>query len=89
MTQYPVIDIVATGKRIKELRKENKMRVWEVADYMGLESTQAIYKWQRGDSLPTVDNLYALSRLFGTTVDSILVGRGEAGRSSVRPGRAA
>ena len=41
---------------------------------MGFESAQAVYKWQRGDSLPTVDNLYALSVLFGTTVDEILVG---------------
>lgn len=44
---------------------------------MGFESEQAVYKWQRGDSLPTVDNLYALSRLFGTSVDNILRGNKE------------
>ena len=41
---------------------------------MGFESDQAVYKWQRGESLPTVDNLFALSRLFGTSVDDILIG---------------
>ena len=45
--------------------------------FMGFESEQAVYKWQRGDSLPTVDNLYALSRLFETTVDDILRGERE------------
>lgn len=49
---------------------------------MGLESVQAIYKWQRGDSLPTVDNLYALSALFQTSVDDILRGDLEEERPS-------
>lgn len=48
---------------------------------MGFESEQAVYKWQRGDSLPTVDNLYALSRLFETTVDDILRGEREEDES--------
>ena len=71
---YPVLDARATGARIKELRKARHLTVEDVARFMGFESEQAVYKWQRGDSLPTVDNLYALSRLFGTTVDDILVG---------------
>ena len=49
----------------------------DVAEYMGFESTQAVYKWQRGESLPTVDNLYALSRLLHTPVDDILIGEKE------------
>lgn len=44
---------------------------------MGFETDQAVYKWQRGESLPTVDNLYALSKLFGTTIDDILQGSKE------------
>ena len=60
---YPVLDLKATGERINQLRKDNNLRVIDVAEYMGFESTQAVYKWQRGESLPTVDNLYALSRL--------------------------
>ena len=71
---YPVLDARATGARIKELRKARHLTVEDVAGFMGFESEQAVYKWQRGDSLPTVDNLYALSRLLGTTVDDILVG---------------
>ncbi len=74
---YPVLDIKATGERINQLRKDNNLRVIDVAEYMGFESTQAVYKWQRGESLPTVDNLYALSRLLNTSVDDILIGEKE------------
>lgn len=72
--EYPVLDTKATGARIKALRKANNLTVEEVARYMGFESEQAVYKWQRGDSLPTVDNLYALSQLFDTSIDDILIG---------------
>ena len=75
--EYPVLDTKATGARIRELRKARHLKVEDVARFMGFESEQAVYKWQRGDSLPTVDNLYALSRLFGTSVDNILRGNKE------------
>ena len=74
MERYPVLDTVATGARIRELRNANALTVEQVRDFLGLESTQAIYKWQRGDSMPTIDNLYALSSLFQTSVDDILRG---------------
>lgn len=79
--EYPVLDAVATGARIKELRKQRKIKVDDIRQFMGLESEQAIYKWQRGESLPSIDNLYALSFLFGTSIDSILVGTKEEGVS--------
>lgn len=82
---YPVLDAVATGARIKELRKQKHLKVEEISRFMGFESDQAVYKWQRGDSLPTVDNLFALSRLLETTVDEILRGREEESESSLLP----
>ena len=83
MKEFPVLNTIAIGARIRELRIKNKLTVEQVRDFLGLESTQAIYKWQRGECLPTVDNLYALSVLFGTSVDGILRGsRGEDERSS-------
>lgn len=47
--------------------------------FFGLGLTRA------GDSLPTVDNLYALSRLFGTSVDDILRGSREEDESPSLP----
>ena len=77
MKEFPILDTSATGARIRELRKQNKLTVEQVRDFLGLESTQAIYKWQRGESMPTIDNLYALSTLFETSVDGILRGSRE------------
>ena len=41
--------------------------------FFGFEEPRAIYKWQKGESLPTVDNLYALGVLFEVPMDQILV----------------
>ena len=54
---FPVIDPVATGRNIVRLRTERGMTVRDLQEYFGFEEPQAIYKWQRGKSLPTVDNL--------------------------------
>lgn len=83
--EYPVLDVIAIGARIKELRKAHHYTVEDVARFMGFESEQAVYKWQRGDSLPTVDNLFALSRLLDTTVDEILTGEMEEDDSPSLP----
>lgn len=81
MREFPVLDLKATGKRIKELRLEKHISVNDICVYMGFENPQAVYKWQRGESLPTVDNLYALSKLFDTSIESILCEKKEASAS--------
>ena len=72
-TVFPVIDPVATGENIVRLRKDRGLTVRDLQAYFGFEEPQAIYKWQRGKSLPTVDNLYALSALLDVPMDEILV----------------
>ena len=72
-TNFPVIDLTATGKNIVRLRKARGLTVRDLQSYFGFEEPQAIYKWQWGKSLPTVDNLYALSTLLGVPMDEILV----------------
>lgn len=72
MTTFPVIDLKATGANITRLRKEWGLTVKDLQEYFGFE-WQAIYKWQWGQSLPTIDNLFALSKLLHTTIDEILV----------------
>lgn len=71
---YPTINMQQTGNNIKQLIKGNNLTVAEVAHFMGFAEPQAVYKWLRGASLPTVDNLYALSKLLNTTMEDILVG---------------
>ena len=70
---FRVIDPVATGANIIRLRKERGLTVRDLQTYFGFEEPQAIYKWQRGQSLPSVDNLYALGALLDVPMDEILV----------------
>lgn len=71
--RFPVIDPVATGANIVRLRKERGLTVRDLQQFFGFEEPQAIYKWQRGQSLPSVDHLYALSALFQISMNEILV----------------
>ena len=73
MKMFPVIDPVATGENITRLRKARGLTVRDLQDWFGFEEPQAIYKWQKGKSLPTVDNLYALGVLLDVPLEEILV----------------
>ena len=75
MTQvlFPAIDLHATGENIVRLRKASGLSVRELQHYFGFEEPQAIYKWQQGKCLPSVDNLFALSCLLGVSMNEILV----------------
>ena len=70
---YPVIDMKKTGKNIQNLREERGLTVNDVRRYLNLDNPQAIYQWQKGISLPTVDHLLALSVLFEVRMEDILV----------------
>lgn len=69
---FPVIDMKATGRKILLLRLEKGFSVEDLADFFGFSTPIAIYHWQEGKSLPTVDHLYALSLVLGTPMDAIL-----------------
>lgn len=70
---FPVIDPTATGNNIRRLRLERGLTVRDLQVYFGFEEPRAIYKWQRGETLPSVDNLYALGNLFEVPMEQILV----------------
>ena len=72
---YPIIDIAATGSRIDCLRRANGITVMAMRDFLGLSTTHAIYRWLRGETLPTLDNVVALSRLFEVAVDDLIISR--------------
>ena len=75
MNRIPVIDMTATGRNIDRLRREAGLTVRQLQAVFGFSTPQAIYKWQRGDTMPTLDNIVALAAVFGVTVDDILVVR--------------
>ena len=69
----PVIDLRATGQNIKALRQAAGISVRDLQAVLGFTNPQAIYKWQNGDCLPTIDNLVILAAVLGVTIDEILV----------------
>ena len=73
MVTIPTIDMVRTGKNIETLRIKNGMSVKDMQKIFGFVTPQAIYKWQHGTSLPTVDNLVILSMMFQVSIEENLI----------------
>ena len=71
--RFPSIDLVKTGNNITKLMKEKNIKVSDLQEAFGFEYPQAIYKWKRGECLPTLDNLIILSVLFKTPIDKIII----------------
>ena len=70
---FPTINLSATGMNIQRLRKSRGLSVKDLQEFFGFEAPQAIYKWQSGASLPSVDNLLALSQILEVPMERILV----------------
>lgn len=67
-----MIDMEATGIAIKEKLKENGVPVKELAKKLGFASPNAVYKWIKGETLPTLDNLVLVALFLGTTMDELI-----------------
>ena len=59
------------GSRIKEHRTRAKLSQEKVAELVGV-SRQAVTKWESDQSSPSMDNLFRLAEIFGTTVDALV-----------------
>ena len=73
MFTMPTIDMVATGRNIMRLREATGLTVRDLQDIFGFATPQAIYKWQHGTAMPTIDNLVVLAALLQVKIDDILV----------------
>lgn len=71
---FPTIDKIRTGRQIRHLMNNLGLTVIDVQNYMGFSTQQAVYHWLNGRSLPTLDNIYALSELFKVSIDQIICG---------------
>lgn len=73
MCNIPTIDMVKTGENIKTLRLQCGLTVKDIQDIFGFVTPQAIYKWQQGVALPSLDNLVVLAAIFQVSMEEILV----------------
>ena len=65
--------MAATGRNIAKMRQNAGLTVKDLQIFFGFATPQAIYKWQHGTAMPTIDNLVALAMIFGVTMDDIIV----------------
>ena len=70
--KYCLIDPIKTGQRIKQQLDMNHLQVKDLAKMMSV-SQQSVYKWIKGDTLPSLDNAVLLCSILNTTLDSIII----------------
>lgn len=75
---YIMIDQEETGRNILDLMHRQGLKVRDIQEACGFEQPQAVYKWIHGQSLPSIDNLLILAKLFGSTMEGILATSGDA-----------
>lgn len=63
---------IETANRLVELRRQRGLSQEELSDQLGV-SRQAVSKWERAESSPDTDNLIALARLYGISLDELLL----------------
>ena len=68
----PVVDMKLTGQNLASLRIKLGISVREMQHMLGFTTPQSIYKWQRGETLPTIENLAALACILDVAMDDIL-----------------
>ena len=73
MFTMPTINMAATGRNIAALRTQAGLTVKDLQDVFGFATPQAIYKWQHGTAMPTLDNLIVLAMVLGVAMDDIVV----------------
>ena len=69
----PMIDVAATGANIKAMMRSKGFKVADVQARCGFNTPQAVFKWMRGDTVPTIDNMIIIADMFGVTIDQIVV----------------
>lgn len=62
---------ISTANRLYELRKQHGLSQDELAEKLNV-SRQAVSKWERSESSPDTDNLIALAKLYGISLDELL-----------------
>lgn len=59
------------GESLKEVREENKKSVYDVEKEIGI-SHQNIYKWEKGESEPSITACIRLAKYYNCTIDYLV-----------------
>ena len=69
----PVLDLAATGAKIKTVMKQKGFSARELSVLMDFPYVQTIYNWFAGKNMPTLDNLIVLAQILGVKMDDLIV----------------
>lgn len=69
----PTIDMEATGANIKTLMKAKGLKVKDIQNLLGFGTPQSIFKWMRGETMPSLDNLVILAHILEVSIDRIII----------------
>lgn len=70
------IDIGRTGEQIHNVMIEHGCTVKQLQEKLRLSCPQPVYRWIHGYTLPSVDHLYRMSRIFQVHMEELLVEAG-------------
>lgn len=76
-TLYPNIHQTGTGIYLKILLRKRGYAVKDIQRILHLSCPQPVYRWFKGQVLPSVDHLYALSKLLCIHMEDLLLPRRE------------
>jgi len=69
----PVLDLAATGAKIKTVMKDKGITARELQIIMDFPYVQTIYNWFAGKNMPTIDNLVVLAKILAVPMDNLVV----------------
>ena len=69
----PVLDLAATGAKIKTIMKDKGITARELQIIMDFPYVQTIYNWFAGKNMPTIDNLVVLAKILAIPMDDLVV----------------
>lgn len=69
----PVLDLAATGTKIKTIMKDKGITARELQIIMDFPYVQTIYNWFAGKNMPTIDNLVVLAKILAVPMDDLVV----------------
>ena len=68
----PQIDIKKTGEKIRVRLRSARISVRKMQNMLGLSCPQSIYRWMTGQSLPSLEHLFRMSRILGCTMEDLI-----------------
>lgn len=72
-TSYPNIDMQQTGIKLKQMLESAGYTPRMIQEQLHLSCVQPIYRWYKGQILPSVDHLFMLSELLSVHMEEFLV----------------